>query len=316
MAPWDVPPPALSAFTLTPMHDQGLDGRIDEPALARLVRRAAQAGVEEIGVLGSTGIYPYLSLEQRRRAVEIAAHAAPGVPLTVGIGAFTTHEVARAARDAHEAGASQLMLAPVSYHPLTEDEVFGLYRDIAREADLPLVVYDAPRTTGFTFTYALYARIAELPGIGAFKLPGTVGGREEITQRTTRLRAMFPPHIRLGTSGDAFAGTALAAGFDIWYSALAGTLPGPMLRLAACAVAARAGAEGGGEVDVEAEWERLAPLWELVSRLGGTIRVATALAQHRGLIAPGSLPLPLLPLGSTDYREVIEVAESLGLWED
>ena len=45
----------LSAFPLTPMNEQG----IKEQEFTQLVARLAQAQVDSIGVLGSTGCYAY-----------------------------------------------------------------------------------------------------------------------------------------------------------------------------------------------------------------------------------------------------------------
>src|SRR5699024_3507127 len=66
------------------------------------------------------------------------------------------------ARTAEAAGAKGLLLAPVSYQPLTDDEVFALFRTVAEETSLPIAVYDNPGTTHFTFSTELYARLAEL----------------------------------------------------------------------------------------------------------------------------------------------------------
>jgi dihydrodipicolinate synthase/N-acetylneuraminate lyase len=55
----------LSAFPLTPADP---DGRVDAQALSRLLERLCEAKVDSIGLLGSTGIYAYLSPEERSRA--------------------------------------------------------------------------------------------------------------------------------------------------------------------------------------------------------------------------------------------------------
>ncbi|WP_198416622.1 hypothetical protein [Cryobacterium ruanii] len=63
-------------------------------------------------------------------------------------------------------------LAPMSYQPLTDDEVFGLYRAVTAESTILLVVYDNPGTTHVTFSDELHGRIAVLPNIGSIKIPG------------------------------------------------------------------------------------------------------------------------------------------------
>jgi len=132
----------LSAFPLTPMNEQG----IDDAAFVPLVQRLADAGVDSIGALGSTGSYAYLTREERSRVARLAVANAGGVPVIVGIGALRTREVLALAEDAQQAGASAVLLAPVSYQKLSSDEVYGLYKAVAHELSVPLCVYDNPGT--------------------------------------------------------------------------------------------------------------------------------------------------------------------------
>jgi 4-hydroxy-tetrahydrodipicolinate synthase len=112
----------LSAFPITPGRRGGARGRAHPRPAARRLRAA---GVDSVGLLGSTGTYAYLSRAERRRTVEAAAEAVGGrVPLIVGVGAMRTDDAVDLARDAEAAGADGLLLAPVSYTPLTAEEVF------------------------------------------------------------------------------------------------------------------------------------------------------------------------------------------------
>src|SRR4051812_34493753 len=249
----------LSAFPLTPLDD---DGRLDEPAFVRLVTRLAEAGGQSIGALGSTGSYAYLSRAERARTARLAVEAAQGVPVMVGIGAVRTEHVLEHTHDAQKAGAAAVMLAPVSYQALTDDEVFGLYEDVSPELSVPLCVYDNPGTTHFAFTDDLHARVAALPGVGAIKLPGAGA-----TERVGVLRPLLPAGVAVGVSGDQFAAGALDAGADVWFSVVGGLFP----RTALAVVEARAPASA-----------RLEPLWALFRRYGG-IRVMAAAAALLGL---------------------------------
>ena len=276
----------LSAFPLTPLDDTG---RLDEPAFTRLVTRLVQGGVQSIGALGSTGSYAYLSRAERARTARLAVEAAQGVPVMIGIGAVRTEHVLEHAHDAQEAGAAAVMLAPVSYQSLTEDEVFGLYADVTASLSVPLCVYDNPGTTHFTFTDELHARVAALPGVGAIKLPGA-GAAE----RVAVLRPLVPPSVAVGVSGDQFAAGALDAGADVWFSVIGGLFPQAALSVV----------DGR-----EPESARLEPLWALFRKYGG-IRVVATAAALLGLAGEHNLPRPLRLL---DRAEVTSVLESLGL---
>ncbi|MHA6963944.1 dihydrodipicolinate synthase family protein [Zobellella denitrificans] len=84
---------------------------IDEAAFIRLVERLAGAGVDSIGVLGSTGNYAYLTRAERARIVQLAVRHAGTVPVIAGIGALRTRAVQEQAEDAQQAGAAGVLLA-------------------------------------------------------------------------------------------------------------------------------------------------------------------------------------------------------------
>src|SRR5690606_30990117 len=132
----------LSAFPITPSDG---DGRVDTAALSRLVARLCAAEVDSIGLLGSTGTYMYLTPAERRRALEAAVAEAGGkTAIVVGVGALTTADAVKLAREAKASGAAAGLLAAVSYTPLTEDEVFAHFETVARESGLPICIYDNP----------------------------------------------------------------------------------------------------------------------------------------------------------------------------
>lgn len=291
----------LSAFPLTPVADGG----VDERSFAGLVGRLAGAGVDSITALGSTGSYPYLRREERSRVARLAVEQAGVCPVLVGIGALRTREVLELAEDAQDAGASGVLLAPVSYQALTPEEVLGLYEDVSAELSVPLVVYDNPGTTHFTFTDELYARVAELPNVASIKIPGVPADPGEAEARVSRLRALLPPSVTIGVSGDPLAATGLGAGCDAWYSVLAGTVPEPALAITRAA-------RDGDAATAAAESERLQPLWGLFGR-HGSLRVVSAIAEHLGLVGHPNLPRPLRGLPGDERAAVEEVVQRLGL---
>ncbi|MDJ0390258.1 dihydrodipicolinate synthase family protein [Roseomonas sp. E05] len=288
----------LSAFPLTPAAP---DGRIDTDALVRLVQRLAAAEVDSVGLLGSTGTYAYLTRAERRRAIEAASGYLGGrVPLIVGVGALRTDDAQDLARDAEAAGADGLLLAPVSYTPLTEEEVFQHFVAVAEATRLPLCIYNNPATTHFTFSDALVARLAELPIVAAVKNPAPPAA--EAQGRHEGLRARIPGTFAIGYSGDWNAAAAVLAGGDAWYSVVGGLLPEPTLKLLR---AAQAGDEG--EV---ARWEaRFQPLWDLFKELS-SLRVVYAAASLLNL-TQAQPPRPILPLGDSDRQRVAAALQML-----
>jgi 4-hydroxy-tetrahydrodipicolinate synthase len=305
----------LCAFPLTPLAGDN----VDEAALVQLVGRCVDAGADSIGVLGSTGVYTYLLRGERRKVVEASVEAAQGTPVVAGVGAMRTRDVLGCVEDAHTAGASGLLLAPVSYQRLTEEEVYGLYREVSSASDLPIAVYDNPATTGFTFSDELHGRIAKLPGIASIKFPPPAPGRA--ADRIGRLRAAVPGSVSLGISGDWAAAEALLAGCDVWYSVIAGLFPKTARVIVDLAQTGQTGQtgqrgptgqrSGQGHLALEASGA-LEPVWALF-RTYGSLRVAATMAEVLGFVEAPCLPRPLKSLDGEGRARVQEALRLSGL---
>lgn len=290
----------LSAFPLTPV---GRDG-VDDVAFARLIDRLVAAGVDSIGALGSTGSYMYLDRAERARIAALAVERAAGTPVIVGVGALRTEHVLEHVSDAQSAGADAVLLAPVSYQRLTDDDVYGLYEDVDRELSVPLVVYDNPGTTGFEFTDDLYGALGQLTSVAAIKLPGVPEGPGAAAQRVTELRRRVPSDVALGVSGDGHGAVGLLAGCESWFSVIGGALPAPALKITRAALS--------GDADAAlATSELLRPVWDLMAE-HGSLRVTAAIAEYLGLVEAPSLPRPIRGLGGADAARVAETVDRLG----
>ncbi|TBE33968.1 dihydrodipicolinate synthase family protein [Rhizobium ruizarguesonis] len=286
----------LSAFPPTPADR---DGRVDTEALCRLLERLCDAGVASVGLLGSTGIYAFLTREERRRAVQAAVEFVRGrVPIVVGVGALRTDHAQALARDAEAAGADALLLAPVSYTPITQDEAYQHFLAVTQAAKLPLCIYNNPGTTHFTFSWELLQRLSDIETIKAVKMPlpvdGDLAGELAALHERTKLV--------IGYSGDWGAAEALLSGADAWYSVIGGLLP-------RVAVALTKAATAGEDGEVRRLDGLLEPLWQTFKAFG-SLRVIYTLIDLLSL-ARAELPRPLLPLGPMDRQRVLEAVEPL-----
>jgi 4-hydroxy-tetrahydrodipicolinate synthase len=284
----------LSAFPTTPAD---ADGRVQTDVLCRLVERIDGAGADSIGLLGSTGGYAYLGRTERRRAVEAAVECIGSrTPIIAGVGALRTDDAQALARDAEAAGADGILLAPMSYTPLTEDEVHQHFVAVAAATGLPLCIYNNPTTTRFTFSDGLIARLAEVENISAVKMPLPTDGSVEL--ELSRLRALVPDRFVIGYSGDWGAADALLCGADTWFSVAAGLLPEAALKLSRAA-------QAGDVNETQRRNDAFGPLWGLFKEFG-SFRVMYAVADILGLFRLDP-PRPVLPLGA-EVRLRVEAA--------
>ncbi|MDF2809817.1 MAG: dihydrodipicolinate synthase family protein [Microvirga sp.] len=288
----------LSAFPITPVDNSG---RVDADALRRLVSRLVAAEVDSIGLLGSTGIYMYLTRDERRRAVEAAVEETAGnVPVLAGIGALRTDDAVKLARDAKAIGAAAGLLAAVSYTPLTQDEAFEHFATVASEGGLPIVIYDNLGTTHFSFTPELVSRLAKVPGIVAIKNPGWK--TEDAARNLAEQRAIVPDGFSIGCSGDWLATETMIAGADTWYSVLGGLFP--QVCLALVRAAQRGDVAEGRRLD-----RALAPIWDLFQQFS-SLRVVYAMAEALDICRTRPLR-PILPLPEQAKRRITEILASL-----
>ncbi len=290
----------LSAFPITPADEQG---QVDTDALRVLLKRLVDARVGSIGLLGSTGTYPYLTRAERRRGVEAAVDQVGGqVPVMAGIGALRTDEAVRLGQDAKGAGADAVLLAPVSYAPLTDEEVFTHFATVAQAVGLPLCIYNNPGTTHFTFSDELIARLSRVPHVAAVKNPAPDAGVLPGGLRT--LRAAASPGFSVGYSVDWKAAEAMLAGGDAWYSVAGGMFPAACMEVVAAIKAGHAD-------EARTLNARLQPLWDLFVEFS-SLRVTYAAANLLGLCHT-TPPRPILPLPEDAQRRIGQVLRSLDL---
>ena len=292
----------LSAFPLTPMNESG----VDEAAFIKLIERLVASSVDSIGALGSTGNYAYLTMTERKRISQLAVQHAQDIPVIIGISALRSRDVLTLAEDAQNAGASAVLLAPMSYQKLSADEVYNLYESVNQNLSVPLCVYDNPGTTHFEFTDELHARIATLDKVQSIKIPGVPTDPDAARARVQGLRTMIPANVSIGVSGDAFGATGLNAGCDLWYSVIGGLFPKTILAITRAA-------QAGNAQEATRLSNRLQPVWDLFGQHNGSLRVIATAAELLKLTEQPSLPLPLKALAGDDRQKLASLLDELVL---
>lgn len=281
----------LSAFPLTPFKDE----KVDYSGFESLITNLTSAKVDSICAMGSTGLYPYLNRSELSTLAKTTVELSGDIPVMVGIGALRTYDVLKNAETAQQASVDALLLAPMSYHPLSEQEVLALFETVTAEIEVPLVVYDNPGVTNFTFSDDLYYRVTRLPNIGAIKIPGMPFATDEGPARLAQLRNIVPESVAIGVSGDKFGAAGMAAGCDLWLSVIGGLFPNTVKQLIRSAHTKQENPLNS----------RLEELWQLFVRNKGGLRVIATAANILGYADNDCLPAPLQPLTGED-RNILE----------
>ena len=152
------------SFTATPTRDDG--ATIDIDRLKPHLDWQIENGVHGIAILGSTGSNGSFSEKEREELIKVGTkHINGRVPVMAGTGSITTDEAVRMSRYAEDVGADAVIVVPITYWPLTDNEVYEHYSRIAKAIKIPVVIYNNPGTTGVDIKPALLARLTEIENV-------------------------------------------------------------------------------------------------------------------------------------------------------
>jgi 4-hydroxy-tetrahydrodipicolinate synthase len=152
---------------VTPFDDRL---ELDECRLERLIEHCIAAGVAGLVVAGTTGEYYTLSKQERLALFEATGRLVGGrVPLIAGCNAGSTSEVIELALSARQCGYDALLLSAPHTSLPSQRELAAHFKMVAREASLPIVLYNFPARAGVEMTLEMLERLREIPEIVAIK---------------------------------------------------------------------------------------------------------------------------------------------------
>ena len=152
---------------VTPMHD---DGRLDTDALRRLVDWHIAEGTQCIGVVGTTGESPTVSVEEHCEVIRIAVEHAKGrIPIMAGTGGNSTAEAIELSRYAMKVGADCTLSVVPYYNKPSQEGIYRHFRAIAEAVDIPMVLYNVPSRTVADMQVETTLRLAQVPGVVGIK---------------------------------------------------------------------------------------------------------------------------------------------------
>ena len=152
---------------VTPMQE---DGQVDYAALRRLIDWHIAEGTDCIGVVGTTGESPTVSMEENCQIIRAAVEYAAGrVPVMAGTGANSTAEAVELTRFAKQVGADCHLSVVPYYNKPSQEGIYQHFCKIAESVDLPMVLYNVPGRTVADMLPETALRLAQVPGIVGIK---------------------------------------------------------------------------------------------------------------------------------------------------
>ncbi len=276
------------------------NGKVDEPALARLIKAQIKGGVDGIVPVGTTGESPTLSYEEHIAVVEFTVRAAGGkVKVLAGTGANSTEEAIYLTKAAERAGADgSLQVAPY-YNKPTQEGLHQHFRAIAAATKLPIVLYSIPGRCGIEIGLETVKRLAN-------DCKNIVGIKEAagVPDRVSQIRAACGPKFAILSGDDSLTLPFMAVGADGVISVASNVIPREVSKMV------RAFAEGnaGGALKIHAKFF---PLFRnlFVEANPGPVKAALAMM---GMME-AELRLPLVGLEPKNHELLRETLRQCGI---
>jgi len=266
---------------------------VDEESLRKIIDFCIEGGVHGIIPTGSTGEFARLSVEERKRVVEVTIDAANGrVPVIVGTASPSTDLTIELSRHAQDAGAEGLQVVAPYYGKPTTEELFEHFKAIAEAVDIPIFVYNNPWTSGVDITPPLLARLAKIDNIRYVK---ECSGD---TRRVSQIIRLTDGKMTVLVGSDDNMLDAFLLGDKAWVSGIAKFIPEPCVKLYELCV------EKEDFKSARELYYRMIPLGELVESSGKFVQYIKAGVELVGLQA-GPPRRPLLTI-SQEERQVLE----------
>lgn len=152
---------------ITPMRE---DGSVDYDALRALMDWHIAEGTDCIGVVGTTGESPTVSVEEHCEIIRVAVeHARGRVPVMAGTGGNSTREAIELSLHARKVGADCTLSVVPYYNKPSQEGIYQHFKAIAEAVDIPTVLYNVPGRTVADMLPETTLRAAQLPGVVAIK---------------------------------------------------------------------------------------------------------------------------------------------------
>ncbi len=289
----------LGTAIVTPFHS---DESVAHASLKKLVEAQIAGGVDFLVACGTTGETSTLSEDETDDVIATVIAAANGrVPVIAGCTHNSTREaVRRATHIAKIKGLSGMLSANPYYNKPTQQGQYLHFKAIAEAiAPLSLVLYNIPGRTAANMEPATIVRLAALPNVIGVK--ESSGNMAQITE----LLSTAPASLSIFAGDDHLAVPIIAAGGAGLISVASNVAPREVSAVVKSALAHDTATANEAAEKVKA--------LNAVLFSEPNPAPTKALLTMMGIIAGGTLRLPMIPVTDATREKLRAVADTLGL---
>lgn len=268
------------------------NGSVDFAAVAKVVDRVVEGGVDYIVVLGTTGETPTLTTDERKALIRFVRDRVGGrTGLVVGVGGNCTREVVATLKTWDLSGYDAILSVNPYYNKPNQEGLYQHFKAVAEASPLPVILYNIPGRTGVNMTPETIARLATdcKNIIGVKEASGNL-------EQMERVRSLAPADFLLISGDDGLTVEVIKRGGVGVISVLANIYPAETVQIVNLALE---GDFGGATCLIERAEPFIASLFEE----GNPVGIKCALAVKG--VCRDTMRLPLVA-GSEALRSKME----------
>lgn len=154
---------------VTPLNE---DNTLNVPALHKLIDFQLDNGIKGFLVLGGTGEYSQLTMEERVRVVkETVDYAGSKVPVIAGVLEPGLGEAIKFSQSCKDVGADAILLLTPYYILPSQEGIFQYFKTVDKAVNMPIMVYNIPYRTMVNVTPETVERMCD-------EIPNIIGEKE------------------------------------------------------------------------------------------------------------------------------------------
>ena len=270
------------------------DGQVDLEAFKALIDRQADAGIDGIVPVGTTGESPTLVHAEHLSVIKHAVKFTAGrMKVLAGTGANSTSEAIALTQEAERLGADGSLQVCPYYNKPSQEGLYQHFKAVADETSLPIMLYSIPGRSVVEIAIDTVARLAnDVSNIVAIK---EAGGSVD---RVNQLVQAVPADFEIVSGDDPLTLPFISCGAVGLVSVAANIIPDVMARLV------RACRNDAFDEALELQ-KRYYPLLSTLMSIDTNpvpIKAAAALLGH----CSNEIRLPLVPL----TKEKVEILQN------
>ena len=151
----------------TPFTD---DGKINFEELEKFIEFQIKNKVDSLIACGTTGEAATMSEEERKETIKFVVEKVnKRVPVIAGTGSNNTLSAIKMTKYAEEVGVDGVLIVTPYYNKTTQKGLIAHYTEIAKNTELPIILYNVPSRTGVNINPETCLELSKIKNIVAIK---------------------------------------------------------------------------------------------------------------------------------------------------